>query len=134
MYRRETLKGDVASERALRILGSAEFVQKVLGTLQTTDPLPGRRRPLAALVAGVCAATGCHPTALQQGSRRGRAARAREGLAYLTLEVCGTIGSATADLLGVRPSAVYRAAQRGRTARERWERVLTVSETEKNIR
>ncbi len=134
MYRRETLKGDVASERALRILGSAEFVEKVLGTLQTTDPLPVRRRPLAALVAMVCAATGCHPTALQQGSRRGRAARACEGLAYLALEVCGTTGSAAADLLGVRPSVVYRAAQRGRTARGRWERVLTVSETEKNIR
>ena len=59
-----------------RILGSAEFVEKVRGTLQTTDPLPGRRRPLAALVAGVCAATGCHPTALQQDSRRGRGARA----------------------------------------------------------
>ncbi len=36
--------------------------------------------------------------------------------------------------LGVRPSAVYRAAQRGRSARVRWERVLTVGETEKNIR
>ncbi len=117
-----------------RILGSAEFVEKVCGTLQTTDPLPGRRRPLAALVAVVCAATGCHPTALQQGSRRGRAARAREGLAYLALEVCGYTGSATADLLGVRPSAVYRAAQRGRTARVRWERVLTVGERRKNIR
>ena len=88
----------------------------------------------AALVAVVCAATGCHPTALQQGSRRGRAARAHEGLAYLALVVCGYTGSAVADLLGVRPSAVYRAAQRGRTARGRWERVLTVGETEKNIR
>ncbi len=57
-----------------------------------------------------------------------------EGLAYLALEVCGYTGSAAADLLGVRPSAVYRAAQRGRTARVRWERVLTVGETEKNIR
>ncbi len=110
----QLVKGDVASERALRILGSAEFVEKVRGTLQTTDPLPGRRRPLAALVAGVCAATDCHPTALQQISRRGRAARAREGLAYLFLEVCGYTGSAVATLLGVRPSAVYRAAQRGR--------------------
>ena len=117
-----------------RILGSAEFVEKVRGTLETTDQLPEHRQPLAALVAGVCAATGCHPTALQQGSRRARAARAREGLAYLALDVCGYTGSAVADLLGVRPSAVYRAAQRGRTARERWERVLTVSETEKNIR
>ena len=57
-----------------------------------------------------------------------------EGLAYLALEVCGYTGSAAADLLGVRPSAVYRAAQRGRTARGRWESVLTVGETKKNIR
>ncbi len=57
-----------------------------------------------------------------------------EGLAYLALEVCGYTGGAVADLLGVRPSAVYRAAQRGRTARVRWERVLTVGETVKNIR
>ncbi len=57
-----------------------------------------------------------------------------EGLAYLALEVCGYTGGAVADLLGVRPSAVYRAAQRGRTARGRWESVLTVGETKKNIR
>ncbi len=57
-----------------------------------------------------------------------------EGLAYLGLRVCGYTGSAVADLLGVRPSAVYRAALRGHAARGRWERVLTVGETEKNIR
>ena len=61
-------------------------------------------------------------------------ARAREGLAYLALEICGYTASAVADLLGVRLSAVYRAAQRGRTARGRWERVLTNGETERNIR
>ena len=57
-----------------------------------------------------------------------------EGLAYLALEVCGYTGGAVADLLEVGPLAVYRAAQRGRTARGRWERVLKVGETEKNIR
>ena len=117
-----------------RVLGSAEFVEAVRGTLEAADPVPGRRCPLADLVAAVCAATACHPTALQQGSRRAAAARAREGLAYLALEVCGYTGSAVADLLGVRPSAVYRAAQRGRVTRERWERLLPVGETERNIR
>ena len=117
-----------------RILGSSAFVEEVRGTLQAADPVPGRRRPLADLVAGVCAATGCHPTALQQGSRRATAARAREGLAYLALEVSGYTGSAVADLLGVRPSAVYRAAQRGRATRGRWDRLLTGGETEKNTR
>ncbi len=61
-------------------------------------------------------------------------ARAREGLAYLALEVCGYTGSAVADLLGVHPAVVYQAAQRGRTARGRWERVLKFGETERNIR
>ncbi len=53
---------------------------------------------------------------------------------HTALEVCGYTGSAATYLLGVRPSAVYRATQRGRTARGRWERVLRVGETEKNIR
>jgi len=76
----------------------------------------------------------CSPTALQQGSRRATAARAREGVAYLALEVCGYTGSAVADLLGVRPSAVYRAAQRGRATRERWEPLLAAGEGKRNIR
>ena len=116
------------------MLGSAEFVEAVRETLQAAEPVPRRRHPLAELVAAACAATECSPTALQQGSRRGRAARAREGVAYLALEVCGYPGSAVADLLGVRPSAVYRAAQRGRGTRERWEKLLSTGETKKNIR
>ena len=102
-----------------RVLGSAEFVEAVRGTLQAAEPVPGRRGPLAAL---------------QQGSRRARAARACEGVAYLALDVCGYPASAVADLLGVRPSAVYRAAQRGRGIRERWEKLLATAETEKTIR
>ncbi|MEI8189609.1 MAG: transposase [candidate division NC10 bacterium] len=117
-----------------RVLGSAEFVEAVRRTLQAAEPVPGRRRPLAELVAAACAATECSPTALRQGSRRARAARAREGVAYLALEVCGYPGSAVADLLGVRPSAVYRAAQRGCGTRERWEKLLSAGETIKNIR
>jgi len=117
-----------------RVLGSADFVEEVRGTLQAAEPLPGQRRPLADLVGWVCAATACHPTALQQGSRRATVARAREGLAYLALEVYGYTGSAVADLLGVRPSAVYRAAQRGRATRGRWDRLLTPGETKRNIR
>ena len=117
-----------------RVLGSAEFVEAVRGTLQAAEPVPGRRHPLAELVAVVCAATECSPTALQQGSRRTRAARAREGVAYLALEVCGYPGRTVADLLGVRPSAVYRAAQRGRGTREQWEQLLAAGETKRNIR
>jgi len=115
-----------------RVLGSAEFVEAVRGTLQAAEAVPGRRRPLAELVAAACAATDCSPAALQQGSRRARVARAREGVAYLALEVCGYPGSAVADLLGVRPSAVYRAAQRGRGTRERWDKLLSAGEAKMN--
>lgn len=68
------------------------------------------RHPVAALVAAVCAAIGCHAPALPHGSRRASAARAREGVAYLAVEVCGYPASAVADRLGVRPSAFYWAA------------------------
>lgn len=69
-----------------------------------------RRHPVAALVAALCAATGCHAQALQRGRPRAPAARTQEGVAYLAVEVCGYPASAVADRLGVRPSAVYRAA------------------------
>ena len=87
-----------------------------------------RLAALAELVATVCAATGCHAPALQHGSRRAPAARAREGVAYLAVEVCGYPARAVADRLGGRPAAVYRATG------ARWERVLAAHTMEKNIR
>jgi hypothetical protein len=93
-----------------------------------------RRRPVAALVAAGCAAAGCHAPALQHGSRRALAARAREGVAYLAVAVCGYPASAVADRLGVRPSAVYRAAQRGQATGARWDRVLAAHTVGKNMR
>lgn len=50
--------------------------------------------------------------------------RAREGIAYLWLEVLGQPGRLLASCVGVRPPSVYKAAQRGRAAAARWERVL----------
>jgi transposase len=41
-------------------------------------------------------------------------ARAREGVAYLAIEVEGYTGRAVAGLLGVGTPSVYKAAQRGR--------------------
>ena len=107
-----------------RILGSSAFVESVRHTLQAAEPVQRPPQSLTSLITAVCAATGCQPTALQAGSRRGPAARAREGVAYLAVEVCGSTAIAIADPLGVRPSAVYRAAQRGKAASARWERLL----------
>ncbi len=107
-----------------RILGSSAFVESVRQTLQAAEPPRRRQHAVASLITAVCAVTGCHPTALQAGSRRAPAARAREGVAYLAVEVCGYPASAVADHLGVRPSAVYRAAQRGQATSGHWGRLL----------
>ena len=107
-----------------RILGQAEFVEALRRRLVRAGGARRRPVPLAALVARVCAATGAHPTALRQGRRHGPAARAREGIAYLALEVAGYTGPVVADVVGVHPPSVYKAAQRGQADRGRWERVL----------
>ncbi len=107
-----------------RILGSSDFVEQVRQELETASPPAARQRPLADLIARVCAATGSHPTALQQGSRRAAVARAREGIAYLAVEVEGYSGRTVADMLGVHPPSIYRAAQRGRAAHRRWDRLF----------
>jgi len=107
-----------------RILGQAGFVEALRRRLVRAGGARRRPVPLAALVARVCAATGAHPTALRQGRRHGPAARAREGIAYLALEVAGYTGPVVADVVGVHPPSVYKAAQRGQADRGRWERVL----------
>jgi len=52
-------------------------------------------------------------------ARRAAVARAREGIAYLALEVEGYAGRTVADALGVNAPSIYRAAQRGRGAHKR---------------
>ena len=105
-----------------RILGSSEFVEAMRESLQAAaSSTPAGRRPLADLIARVCAATGCSPTALQRGSRVVPVARAREGVAYLAIEVEGYAGRAVADLLGVGTPSVYKAAQRGRATSRQWD-------------
>ncbi|HEX7551615.1 MAG TPA: transposase [Candidatus Methylomirabilis sp.] len=107
-----------------RILGSSEFVEALRASLQAAAPSPAARRPLADLIARVCAATGCSPMAIQRGSRVASVARAREGVAYLAIEVEGYAGQAVADLLGVGTPSVYKAAQRGRVTSRQWDRLV----------
>jgi REP-associated tyrosine transposase len=107
-----------------RILGRSAFVERVRQTLQAASGRQARPVPLGDIVARVCAATGTHPSALRQGSRRTDAARAREGIAYLALEVGGYPGRLVAEAVGVRPPSVYKAAQRGQGDRASWERIM----------
>jgi hypothetical protein len=107
-----------------RILGSSAFV----ATLQKEIEIaPATRRPpvpLEAIVERVCAAVRIAPTVLQEGSRRAAVCRAREGIAYLAIEVGGYPAPRLVALLGIRSPSIYKAAQRGREGRERWDLVV----------
>jgi hypothetical protein len=80
--------------------------------------------PLDVIVRRVCAAVHLVPTALQEGSRRPVVCRAREGIAYLALDVGGYPAPRLVEHLGVRPPSIHKAAQRGRADRARWDRLL----------
>ena len=107
-----------------RVLGRSAFVAALQQDLAAR---PVERRPtvpLEAIVTRVCTALHIPPTALQEGSRRPVVCRAREGIAYLAVEVGGYPAPRLVPVLGVRPPSICKAAQRGRADRVRWERVV----------
>lgn len=107
-----------------RILGSATFV----ATLQQDVAARSAKRrptvPMDVIVERVCAAVAIAPTALQAGSRRAALCRAREGIAYLALDVAGYPAPGLVPRLGIRPPSIYKAAQRGRADRARWDHLV----------
>jgi hypothetical protein len=58
------------------------------------------------------------------GGRQPAVCRAREGVAYLWVEVLGRSAPPLMAALGVRPPSIYRAAARGRAAAARWRQLL----------
>jgi len=104
-----------------RVLGSTEFVAQVCEEAEAQQRHRPRAPSLERLVTAVCRHVGIPPPVLQAGSRRRDVARARDGIAYLWLEVWGQSGRAIAEALGVRPQSIYRAAQKGRKERHEWE-------------
>jgi putative transposase len=107
-----------------RVLGSSEFVvtlQQEVTRQQEARPSP---MPLDAIIRRICSAVGVSPESLRQGSRLPPICRAREGVAYLALVVCGYPGSGLVSALGVHLPSVHKAAMRGREAASRWGRVL----------
>jgi len=60
------------------------------------------------------------------GGRRRDVTWARDGLAYLWVEVLGRSGRYLARELGIRPESVYKGARRGRKDQDRWHGVLGV--------
>jgi len=107
-----------------RILGSSAFVATLHEEIEAPPAKRRRPVPLDAIVERVCAAVHIAPPVLQAGSRRAAVCRAREGIAYLGLEVEGYPAPRLVALLGVRPPFIHKAAQRGRAGRERWDHVL----------
>lgn len=115
---REAYRGDE------RVLGSSAFVERLRQTVEARRRPGARALPLDTLVARVCRRVGIAAAQLQAGSRRAAVTRARDGIAYLWVEVLGHPGRPLAPVLGVRPQAVYQAVTRGRQGGARWEQIL----------
>jgi len=108
-----------------RVLGSSEFVETLLQEADRTERQRIRLRAqapeLSALIHKVAAAAHLSPAALTGGGRARTLARARDGLAYLWVEVLGHSGQTLARALALHPVSVYRAARRGQEERAKWE-------------
>jgi len=107
-----------------RILGSSEFVDHLRREVETRPARSAPRVPLEDLVARVCHHVGLDPAALRGGGRAPGVIRARNGIAYLWVEVLGRPGRPLAPILGVRPQNVYQAVQRGAQAGAQWKRII----------
>jgi chromosomal replication initiation ATPase DnaA len=84
-----------------------------------------RRVPdLRTLIARVAKASHLLPEALTGGGQSRAITRARDGLAYLWVEVLGASGRELGRTLRIQPFTVCRAAQRGRQEREVWWKLL----------
>jgi hypothetical protein len=111
-----------------RVLGGSEFVEALR---MEADRMERQRLRLRAqapalppLLRRVAAAARLAPAALTGGGRARALARARDGLAYLWVEVLGHSGQALARALALHPVSIYRAARRGRAHRNEWDRLV----------
>ena len=118
-------EGYVADER---VLGASEFVEGLLSELERAEAQRQRivrKAPdLRMLVVKVAEASRVTPEALLGGGRRPEVSGARDGLAYLWVEVLGRSGRQLARELGIRPESVYKGARRGHKEQNRWREVL----------
>jgi hypothetical protein len=125
---RELRRGREGYAADERILGGTEFVESLRQEVERTEILRTRVRQrvpdLASLISRVARVGGVAPEALMGGGRRAAVSRARDGLAYLWVEVLGRSGHQLARELRIRARSVYRAALRGQTEQKRWQRAL----------
>jgi putative transposase len=107
-----------------RVLGSGEFVEALYRQVEKQEAqrraLRRRVPDLSTLIARVAKASQILPEALSGGGRSRAITHARDGLAYLWVEVLGASGRELARALQIQPFSVCRAVQRGRKEREVW--------------
>ena len=107
-----------------RVLGSSAFVEQLRREVEPAKRRTPQGIPLEALVSRVCRHVGIPPASLHGGGRRPMVTRAREGIAYLWLEVCGRPGRPLGPVLGLHPAVVYKAARRGVPCAAEWQGLL----------
>lgn len=114
-----------------RVLGSGEFVETLYQQVEQQEAqrraLRRRVPDLRTLIARVARASQLLPEAVTGGGRSRAITHARDGLAYLWVEVLGASGRELGRTLRIRPFTVCRAAQRGRQARKAWWKVLAAN-------
>jgi hypothetical protein len=111
-----------------RILGDSEFVETIREELERTEDsrVRGKWHSVATidLITRVCVAERIPVERLLGAGRARIVSRARQGIAFLWVEVLGNSGRALARDLNVRPESIYYAARRGRKDAARWQAIL----------
>jgi putative transposase len=128
----QTLRRGRESFRAdERVLGGSDFVERLQRDAERHEDerlrLRSRAPDLAALLERVAAAARISQTALNGGGRSRGLVRARDGLAYLWVDVLGRSGEELARVLGLHAVSVYRAARRARERRIEWDHLVEKS-------
>jgi REP element-mobilizing transposase RayT len=125
----ELRRGREAYAADERVLGGSEFVEALRAEVERAErqraQLHARTPDLATLLRRVAAATQLPLTALTGAGRTRRLTWARDGLAYLWVEVLGRSGRRLAQALNLQPMSVYRAARRGCAHRGEWDRLVS---------
>ncbi len=111
-----------------RVLGSSDFVGGLLREVEEAEArrgtAPQKAPDLPMLIREVARAGGVTREALVGGGRRREVSRARDGLAYIWVEILGRSGRQLAQQLRIRPESVYKGARRGREEQALWRRTL----------
>lgn len=111
-----------------RILGSSEFVERILQEAEETTQPPGRNVDLATLGKRIARDKGVSWHAIKSAARSRAVSEARAVLAYTWVRYLGRSGRELAHALGITPQAVYAAIARteskppSRSRIDRWTR------------